>query len=235
MNSKYQCPYCQYLSLRKWNLKTHVRNVHGIETFLNGSNVKPHIDQQNIRKPPCPIHSSENRSNQEQQLTFNYQTSQEEHQHGKRFKDVSTQYSENDIIHSILPLDATNTADKIMQVKHAEIEYCRNIVESLESKKKYFIDLCSLSKSDMQNYMRQCPDKDIQLICEACQRLHLYDDLKRDSLYKFIIALADKNVKVPYKRYILESVGAELLSLIRYFIIPLLNETIEKDSNKLFH
>ena len=103
MKSKYQCPYCQYMSLRKWNLKTHVRNVHGIETFLNGSNVKPHIDQQNIRKPPCPIHSSENRSNQEQQLTFNYQTSQEEHQHGKRFKDVSTQYSENDINHSTAP------------------------------------------------------------------------------------------------------------------------------------
>ena len=136
MNSKYQCPYCQYLSLRKWNLKTHVRNVHGIETFLNGSNVKPHIDQQNIRKPPCPIHSSENRSNQEQQHDFithyqpNYQPSQEEHQYGKRFKDASTQYSENDINHSTIPLVVTNTADQIIQEKEAQLfEYDRNIYE----------------------------------------------------------------------------------------------------------
>ena len=136
MNSKYQCPYCQYLSLRKWNLKTHVRNVHGIETFLNGSNVKPHIDQQNIRQPPCPIHSSEYRSNQEQQhdviphYQSKYQPSQEEHQYGNRFKDTSTQYSENDINHSTIPLDATNTADQIIQEKEAQLfEYDRNIYE----------------------------------------------------------------------------------------------------------
>ena len=55
MNSKYQCPYCQYLSLRKWNLKTHVRNVHGIETFPNGNNVKPNIDPKIIR--PSEFHT----------------------------------------------------------------------------------------------------------------------------------------------------------------------------------
>ena len=85
----------------------------------------------------------------------------------------------------------------------------------------------------MQNYMSQCPDKDINLICKACQRLCHYDELKRDSLHKFIIVLADANEKVQYKRYILECVGAELLSLIRSFIIPLLIETIEQESNKL--
>ena len=241
MESKYQCPYCQYMSLKKWNIDRHVKNIHRVKNFPDRNNVKLNIDPQNIRQLPCPIHSSDYRPNQEQQHDViphyhsKYQPSQEEHQYGKRFKDASTQYSENDINHSTIPLVVTNTANEIMQEKQAEIEYYRNIVESLESKKKYFIDLCSLSESDMQNYMRQCPDKDIQLICEACQRLHLYDDLKRDSLYKFIIALADKNVKVPYKRYILQSVGAELLSLIKYFIIPLLNETIEQDSNKSFH
>ena len=241
MESKYQCPYCQYMSLKKWNIDRHVKNVHRVKNFHDRNSVKPNIDPKNIRKPSCRIHSSDYKSNQEQQhdvipnYQSKYQPSQEEHQYGKRFKDASTQDSENDINHSTIPLVVTNTANEIMQEKQSEIEYYRNIVESLESKKKYFIDLCSLSESDMQNYMRQCPDKDIQLICEACQRLHLYDDLKRDSLYKFIIALADKNVKVPYKRYILVSVGAELLSLIRYLIIPLLNETIEKDSNKLFH
>ena len=213
MKLKHKCLYCQHTTSRMWNLKRHMQSVHGIKksnSYAKSDDGIPHYQSK-------------------------YQPSQEEHQYGKRFQDASTQYSENDINHSTIPLVVTNTANEIMQEKQAEIEYYRNIVESLESKKKYFIDLCSLSKSDMQNYMRQCPDKDIQLICEACQRLHLYDDLKRDSLYKFIIALADKNVKVPYKRYILQSVGAELLSLIKYFIIPLLNETIEQDSNKSFH
>ena len=145
MKSKYQCPYCQYMSLRKWNLKTHVRNVHGIETFANGNNVKPHIDQQNIMQPSCPIHSSEYRSNQEQQHDFithyqpNYQPSQEEHQYGKRFNDASTQYSENYINHSTIPLVVTNIADQIIQEKEAQfIEYDRNIYEdkSVENCKK---------------------------------------------------------------------------------------------------
>ena len=209
MKLKHKCLYCQQTASRMWNLKRHMQSVHGIKksnSYANSDDVIPHYQSK-------------------------YQPSKEEHQYGQRFKDASTQYSEND---STIPLVVTNTANEIMQEKQAEIEYYKNIIESLESKKKYFIDLCSLSKSDVQNYMRQCSDKDIQLICEACQRLHLYDDLKRDSLYKFIIALADKNVKVPYKRYILESVGAELLPLIRSFIIPLLVETIEKDSKILF-
>ena len=49
MKSKYQCPYCQYISLRKWNVQKHVRNVHRIKDFSNGSNEKPNINQQNIR------------------------------------------------------------------------------------------------------------------------------------------------------------------------------------------
>ena len=57
-----------------------------------------------------------------------YQPSQEEHQYGKRFKDASTQYSENDINHSTIPLVVTNTADQIIQEKEAQLlEYDRNI------------------------------------------------------------------------------------------------------------
>ena len=89
-----------------------------------------------ISQPPCPIHSSEYRSNQEQQHDFithyqpNYQPSQEEHQYGKRFKDASTQYLEKDINHSTIPLNATNTGDQIIQEKEAQfIEYDRNIYE----------------------------------------------------------------------------------------------------------
>ena len=221
MESKYQCPYCQYMSLKKWNIDRYVKNVHGIKDFPYGNDVSSNIDHQNINQPTYGNHSSEYRSIQEQQQSFS---------HDQKSRNISTQCPDHHITY-----DETKPRHEIMQENQAEIEYYRNTIDSLESKKKYFIDLCSLSKSDMQNYMRQCSDKDIHLICEACQRLHLYDDLKGDSLYKFIIALADKNVKVQYKRYILDSVGAELISLIRYFIIPLLKETIEKDSNKLFH
>ena len=49
MKSKYQCPYCQYMSLRKWNVQKHVRNVHRIKDFSNGTCEKPNINQQNIR------------------------------------------------------------------------------------------------------------------------------------------------------------------------------------------
>ena len=145
MKSKYQCPYCQYMSLRKWNLKTHVRNVHGIETFPNGNNVKPNIDPQNIMQPSCPIHSSEYKSNQEQQhdviqhYQSKYQQSPEEHQYGKRFKDASTQYSKNDINNSTIPLVVTKTADQIIQEKETHLfEYDRNIYEdkSVENCKK---------------------------------------------------------------------------------------------------
>ena len=49
MKSKYQCPYCQYMSSRKWNVQNHVRNVHRIKDFSNGSNEKQNINQQNVR------------------------------------------------------------------------------------------------------------------------------------------------------------------------------------------
>ena len=145
MESKYQCPYCQYMSLKKWNIDRHVKNIHRVKNFPDRNNVKPNIDPKNIRQLPCPIHSSDYRSNQEQQHDViphyhsKYQPSQEEHQYGKRFKDASTQYSENDINHSTIPLVVTNTADQIIQEKEAQfIEYDRNIYEdkSVENCKK---------------------------------------------------------------------------------------------------
>ena len=160
MKSKYQCPFCQYMSLKKWNIKKHVNNVHGIRNYPNGSIQRANIDHQNMRQPEfhtkseCPIHSSEYKSIQQHQQTFDdvhgikisnnyansddviphhqskYQPSQEEHQYGKRFKDASTQYSENDFNHSTIPHDTTNTADQIIQEKEAQLfEYYRNIYE----------------------------------------------------------------------------------------------------------
>ena len=76
MKSKYKCPFCQYMSLKKWNIKKHVNNVHGIRNYPNGSIQRANIDHQNMRQPEfhikseCPIHSSEYRSIQQHQQTF---------------------------------------------------------------------------------------------------------------------------------------------------------------------
>ena len=141
MESKYQCPYCQYMSLKKWNIERHVKNVHRVKNFHDRNSVKPNIDPQNIRKPSCRIHSSDYKSNQEQQhdviqhYQSKYQQSPEEHQYGKRFKDASTQYLEND--HSTNPLAVTKPRHEIIQ--HPQFsEYHRNIYEdkSVENCKK---------------------------------------------------------------------------------------------------
>ena len=117
MKPKHKCLYCQHTASRMWNLKRHMQSVHGIQktnNYVNSDDVIPHYQSK-------------------------YQPSQEEHQYGKRFKDASTQYSENDINHSTIPYDATNTADQKSQEKEAQLfEYDRNIYEdkSVENCKK---------------------------------------------------------------------------------------------------
>ena len=64
MKSKYQCPYCQYMSLRKWNVQKHVRNVHRIKDFSNGTSEKPNINQQNIRPKEYVVLNFPNGSNE---------------------------------------------------------------------------------------------------------------------------------------------------------------------------
>ena len=109
MKLKHKCLYCQHTASRMWNLRRHMQSVHGIEksnSYANSDDVIPH-------------HQSK------------YQPSQEEHQYGKRFKDASTQYSENDINHSTIPFDVTNTADQIIQEKEAQLfEYDRKYDEA---------------------------------------------------------------------------------------------------------
>ena len=106
MKLKHKCLYCQHTTSRMWNLKRHMQSVHGIQktnNYANSDDVIPHYQSK-------------------------YQPSQEEHQYGKRFNDASTQYSENDINHSTIPLVVTNTADQIIQEKEAQLlEYDRNI------------------------------------------------------------------------------------------------------------
>ena len=117
MKLKHKCLYCQHTTSRMWNLKRHMQSVHDIKksnSYAKSDDGIPHYQSK-------------------------YQPSQEEHQYGKRFQDASTQYSENDINHSTIPLDATNTGDQIIQEKEAQLfEYDRNIYEdkSVENCKK---------------------------------------------------------------------------------------------------
>mgnify|MGYP005723190055 CR=1 FL=1 len=108
MKLKHKCLYSQHTTSRMWNLKRHMQSVHGIKksnSYANNDDGIPHYQSK-------------------------YQPSQEEHQYGKRFKDASTQYSENDINHSTIPLVVTNTADQIIQEKEAQLfEYDRNTYE----------------------------------------------------------------------------------------------------------
>ena len=108
MKLKHKCMYCQHTASRMWNLKRHMQSVHDIKksnSYAKSDDGIPHYQSK-------------------------YQPSQEEHQYGKRFNDASTQYSENDINHSTIPLVVTNTADQIIQEKEAQfIEYDRNIYE----------------------------------------------------------------------------------------------------------
>ena len=117
MKLKHKCLYCQHTTSRMWNLKRHMQSVHDIKksnSYAKSDDGIPHYQSK-------------------------YQPSQEEHQYGKRFNDASTQYSENYINHSTIPLVVTKTADQIIQEKEAQfIEYDRNIYEdkSVENCKK---------------------------------------------------------------------------------------------------
>ena len=77
MKCKYQCTYCQYMSLRKWNIERHVKNVHGVKDVPNGSNEKQNIDgsneklninQQNIRPTEYVQFNFPNGSNEKPNL-----------------------------------------------------------------------------------------------------------------------------------------------------------------------
>ena len=94
------------MSLKKWNVKKHVENIHGIKNYGNANIKRVNIDQQNMRQPEihtkseCPI---QHQHDVIPHYQSKYQPSQEDHQYSKRFKDASTQYSENDINHSTAP------------------------------------------------------------------------------------------------------------------------------------
>ena len=107
----------------------------------------------------------------------------------------------------------------------------------LKNRVKYFKALCGLNKKGLKEYVRECPDTLIDVICEACFNLCHHEILKdvgfedsqKDALNDYLKILKDRKVQVQYKREILQKVGAEVVSLIHSTILPLLKEVTKND------
>ena len=147
MIESYHCPYCPYMTTRMFNFKRHCRAAHKIVVSKDHDSEIGQERHVTYHCPNCQFMTNRfNDLKRHAKVIHNIlikhpqdQTRQEEHQCGTRFKDASTQYSENDINHSTIPLDAANTADQIIQEKEAQLfEYDRNIYEdkSVENCKK---------------------------------------------------------------------------------------------------
>ena len=226
MKSKYKCPFCQYMSLKKWNIKKHVNNVHGIRNYPNGSIQRANKNNQNMRQPEfctkceCPNHSSEYRSIQQHKQTFDDE---------QKSRNGLNQFQGHHVTY-----DGTISRDEIIQEKQQQLfEYDKNIVEdkydeNLEIRRRYFIDLCSLNEWDIIRHMSECSDKNINVICEACDNLLLNKEIRRKPWYEYITVLANENENIQYKRRILQEKGIELVYLINTLILPSLMKTIKR-------
>ena len=104
----------------------------------------------------------------------------------------------------------------------------------LKLRAAFFKDLYGLSKKDAKEYMKECSDEHIHVICEALYNICNHSKLKydenicreRECLNKYIKNLAKKSVDVKYKREILQKIGYEVLSLIHFAVLPLLKELL---------
>ena len=102
----------------------------------------------------------------------------------------------------------------------------------LKKRLSYFKALRGLCKKDIKQYMLECEDQLIHVICEACFNLCHHHAVKdeeitckeREPFDVYIKKLANEKVPVEYKREILQKIGAEIVYLIDSSIIPLLKE-----------
>ena len=102
----------------------------------------------------------------------------------------------------------------------------------LKKRVSYFKALCGLRNKDIKQYMAECPDTLIDVICEACFNLCHHHALKdeeitcreREPFNVYLKKLANKKVSVQYKREILQKIGAEIVYLIHSSVLPLLKE-----------
>ena len=102
----------------------------------------------------------------------------------------------------------------------------------LKKRVNYFKALRGLCNKDIKQYMAECPDTLIDVICEACFNLCHHHALKdeeitcreREPFNVYLKKLANKKVPVEYKREILQKIGAEIVSIINSSVLLLLKE-----------
>ena len=100
----------------------------------------------------------------------------------------------------------------------------------LKKRVAYFKALSGLSKKDIKQYMVECPEELIHVICEACYNLCHHPKLKhKEDLCEemkpfgdYIMKLSKRNVPVSYKRNVLHKIGLHIVLLIEKSILPLL-------------
>ena len=100
----------------------------------------------------------------------------------------------------------------------------------LKKRVRYFKALQGLSKKDIKQYMVECPDTLIDVICEACYNLLYNPKLKhKEDLCEeikpfgdYLKKLSKQNVPVSYKRNVLQKIGVHIVLLIERSILPLL-------------
>ena len=106
----------------------------------------------------------------------------------------------------------------------------------LKKRNSYFKALKGLSKKEKQEYLNECSNTMIHVICEACFNLLKHEKLKNKKdinrrvkpIEKEFRTLSDENIPVEEKREVLNKIGVEAISLIVKHILPLLTALVEK-------
>ena len=106
----------------------------------------------------------------------------------------------------------------------------------LEKRNCYFTALKGLSKKDKKEYLKECPEILINVLCEGCFNLLKHEKLKNKKdvqnkirpIKEQFEKLADANISIKNKRQILDEIGIEVIALINKYIVPLLDNLVKK-------
>ena len=106
----------------------------------------------------------------------------------------------------------------------------------LKKRNCYFTALKGLSKKDKKEYLKECPEILINVLCEGCFNLLKHEKLKNKKdvqnkirpIKEQFEKLADANISIKNKRQILDEIGIEVIALINKYIVPLLDNLVKK-------
>lgn len=110
--------------------------------------------------------------------------------------------------------------------------------KQLEKRIKFLQAFKSLCKKDKFQYIKDCPDPMINVICEACYNLLKLHSLKNEGKVKkklkkiesFLEKLTSSDISVDERRNLLlkEDIGKEIFGLISNAVLPTLEKFLKK-------